>query len=101
VRYALILIASQRLWPIHYAWAPVLRLSCLAIGTVIIGLLFPNRPLALAVVTRIGLFAVYVWLASKLPILSAEDRLTVRRLTAAGLEAIVAVLKRDPVVTTP
>jgi O-antigen/teichoic acid export membrane protein len=96
VRYGLILFASQRLWPIRYRWAPVLQLVVLAIGAVGVGLLMPAGPLALAVVMRVAVFIVYLYLVWRLPILTAGDRQAVRRLLADLFEMLANTLKRYP-----
>ncbi len=101
VRYGLIFTASQRLWPIRYSWAPVWRLVVLALATVAIGVLLPAGPLALAVVSRMGLFVIYLWLAWKLPILSADDRQSAERLIAGALESLATLLRRDAAVSAP
>jgi O-antigen/teichoic acid export membrane protein len=74
VRYVCTYTFSQRLWPVRYNWRPVYRLAALAVVTVLVSFAFPRGPLALALMTRILLFALYLLLAWRLPILSPEDR---------------------------
>jgi O-antigen/teichoic acid export membrane protein len=101
VRYILIYRASQHLWPIRYSWSPVWRLVALAVGTVAIGLVLPSGPLAVAIVSRFALLIVYLGLAWKLPILSVDDRRSVRQSFAWALDWLATLLKRDLTLPTP
>jgi O-antigen/teichoic acid export membrane protein len=101
VRYGLIFLAAQRLWPIRYSWGPVWRLVVLALGAVAVGVLLPQGPLALAVVSRAGVFFIYLWLVWKLPILSEDDRQSAERLMAGALESLATLLRRNAEVPAP
>jgi O-antigen/teichoic acid export membrane protein len=94
VRYAGAYVKSQQLWPVRYNWPPVMWLLALSTGIVIAGVLLPAGPLALAIVARVSLFAVYVTLAWKLPILTEAERQAARRLGGKLLDGAVGVLKR-------
>lgn len=92
VRYLATYIKAQQLWPIRYDWTPITRQAALAVGTVVVGLVLPTGPLALAIVSRGVLFAAYLWLLWKLPILTAEERRGARiglaRLLNAGAKLL-------------
>jgi O-antigen/teichoic acid export membrane protein len=95
VRYRCTYVFSQRLWPVRYQWAPVLRVAGLAVGTVLIGYLIPAGPLAYSLLLRAALFGVYGFLVWTLPILSPEDKRSARQLLAALMERGAAALTRD------
>jgi O-antigen/teichoic acid export membrane protein len=94
VRYGGIYAKSQQLWPVTYNWTPVQRLIALGVATVAVGILLPAGPLAVALVSRVALFAIYLWLLWKLPILTPSDRLGARRLAAGLLDSGAGLLKR-------
>jgi O-antigen/teichoic acid export membrane protein len=82
VRQAVIYVASQRLLPIRYHWAPVLRLTLLAVAVVAADLLVPPRSLPASLAVSSALFALYlcaIWFAGVLP---PADRAYLRRLAA-------------------
>ena len=85
VRWALAYRWSQQLWPIRYAWRPVLRLVVLAVATVGIGFAIPAAPLFPATAGRLALFAAYgvaLWYGD---VLSTTDRTAVRGALATAL----------------
>lgn len=92
VRYLATYIKSQQLWPIHYEWKPIIRLCALAVAIVSAGFLLPNGPLALALVSRGGLFVLYLWLVWQLPILNPAEREGVRQLMRRLVDAVASVL---------
>lgn len=70
LRAAMIHAFSQRLWPVDYDWAPVLKLSALAGGTVVAALFVPWMPLVPSILIRIlmvGAFGLAVWVLDIIP----------------------------------
>ncbi|GEM_PF-219379 len=101
VRYGGIYRASQRLWPVRYTWPPAIYLVLLSIATVVAGVTLPAGPLGFDILSRAVLFALYLSLVWRLPILSEAERRGVRRVAADLLETGAGRLKRgtsDPVV---
>jgi O-antigen/teichoic acid export membrane protein len=94
VRYAGIYWKAQQLWHVDYHWAPVRRLVVLAVATVVTGVLLPAGPLALAIVVRVCLFALYLVLMWKLPILTDAERAATRGMIARLLDMAAGRLKR-------
>ena len=77
-----------------YNWPPVRRLVALGVGVVLAGALLPSGPLALAITIRVFLFALYGLLVWKLPILTNDERRSVRGLAVRLLDSAAAALKR-------
>jgi len=77
-RYAIIYTLSQRLWPVRYRWAPVLRLAAIACAVGAIGYFLPQQQVLASVSTRLLLFAGYLVLAWNAGVLSAEERQILR-----------------------
>lgn len=94
VRYTGIYTAAQRLWPVHWAWKPVLLLLMLSVATVLLGLALPQGPLALSISGHIALLVAYLVLAWRLPILSDSDRRAARAAVAAALDVAAQSLRR-------
>lgn len=70
VRVAMIHWAAQKLWYVEYDWPPVVRLSVLAVATVVIGLLLPEMPLVPSIFARVGIMLAYgviLWNAHIIP----------------------------------
>lgn len=64
VRFILIYRASQRVWPIAYRWAPILRATLVCISLSSLPFLLPDPGLMSDIAIRVGLFAaacVAVW----------------------------------------
>lgn len=78
VRQALIYLFSQRLWPVQFRWAPVLRQVVLATLVCGVSWLAPRGSLGVSLLIRGGLFLAYLgglWWAG---VLSREDRQVIR-----------------------
>jgi O-antigen/teichoic acid export membrane protein len=73
-RYLLILYFSQRLWPVHLRWTPVLRQLAWAVVVCGLGVLLPRPTLVGSVAIRVGLFGLYLAGMWYLGILSSSDR---------------------------
>ena len=78
VRHVLIYALSQRLWPVRYRWAPVIRLSTLAVVTALAGLLVPQDNLLRSIALHAALFLAYLVALWHVGILSGEDKRIVR-----------------------
>jgi len=74
VRYACTYRFSQRLWPIHYNWTPVVRLVALSVVIVVISVFIPAHSLAQSVAERVVEFTIFLALLWWLPILSTGDK---------------------------
>lgn len=91
VRYGTTYYFSQRLWPVQYRWAPVIRL--IAYGLAVCALSFllppaPNRVLSMA--THAALFLLYAGAAWSFGVLSQAERERVTRLVRSARAAILA-----------
>jgi len=84
VRYGLTYYFSQRLFPIRYDWAPIVRLLVLGTAVAAAGLLLPDMPVIASLAARAVLVGVYGLVLWRGNILTAEERKVVLA-TAAGL----------------
>lgn len=73
-------VASQRLFPLRYQWAPVWRLLGIAFAVYLLSTQVPHDPLWRSIVVRGALFAAYLVLAWLL-VLSAEEKVRFTTLT--------------------
>jgi O-antigen/teichoic acid export membrane protein len=89
VRSALTYFFSQRLWPVRYDWAPVIRLVALTGATYGISAYIPWGPLVYMLPVRISMYIVYlivvVWFAG---VISADDRTAALRIAGQFLTRI-------------
>lgn len=83
VRHILVYVFSQRVWPVAYRWAPVLRLLALAFAVAIVGELLPPMTVLHSIVTRAALFAAYLVAMWHLSVLSSGDRARIRSVALA------------------
>lgn len=74
VRLAVVYALSQKLWPIRYRWAPILRLLGIAGAVYLVAELFPVHGIGLSLAVRSGLFAAYLAGVWSLGVLSASER---------------------------
>jgi O-antigen/teichoic acid export membrane protein len=74
VRYVLVYAISQKLWPVRYRWAPVLRLVSAAILVVVVAELLPALSLPMSLVARTGLLTLYLAALWHLGILTSSDK---------------------------
>jgi hypothetical protein len=91
VRQALVLIMSQRYWPVQYHWPPVLKLIALAIGVVFVGMQLDALSIPASIAARMGLFGVYVLGVWSLGILTPDDRAAIRALVRTPRHAIAGL----------
>lgn len=91
VREAAVYGISQRLWPVQYRWGPVLRILLLAVSVCVAGALLPRSNLWNSLALRALLLAVYLVGVWNFGILSANDRVTVKRFVQSRIGALVAV----------
>jgi len=78
-RLWMVYVMSQQLWPVHYRWVPVIKQLALGVVVVVIAVLLPPYDLAVSLMARTILLAVYgagVWFA----ILTDDDRQFVLRM---------------------
>lgn len=90
VRQWMVYAMAQRLWPVRYRWAPVVRLLLLATVVVVVAMLLPTYGLLLSLAARtalLGLYAVGVWFGG---ILTDSDRAFVRGLLREPDAALTA-----------
>lgn len=76
---------SQRLWRVQYRWAPIGWMSLLAGAAAGTSLLLPELPRLASVAVRGVLFALYALLVWWAPVLSEEERDTVRQRLGGAL----------------
>jgi len=80
VREWMVYALSQRLWPVHYRWTPVIRLSLLAISVGVVALLLPRFTVLWSLSARAILLAAYFGALWHIGVLSEDERLAIRRL---------------------
>jgi O-antigen/teichoic acid export membrane protein len=80
-------VFSQRLWRVHYRWAPVVWLGVLTIAVGSVSLLVPTGSIVVSVTAHVALFAIYAVLVWTLPILTRDERIAIRQGVAARLLA--------------
>jgi O-antigen/teichoic acid export membrane protein len=78
VRFWLAYWFSQRLWPVRYVWAPVLRLATIALAVMITAAIMPSLELPVSLLVHGGLLAVFGGLLWRLSILTDGDRSAIR-----------------------
>jgi O-antigen/teichoic acid export membrane protein len=71
-------VASQRLWPIRYSWAPVVRLVVVASVFSLLGVVAPTFSLGWSVALRATLFLLYLVVVWHLGVIRSEDRKRIR-----------------------
>lgn len=91
VRYALIYTLSQRLWPVRYEWAPVVRLAVLALVIGAAGIVGPGDDVWVSLAFRTLLFACYLGGIWHLGILSDDDRALVRSVVRSPRAALATL----------
>jgi O-antigen/teichoic acid export membrane protein len=92
VRHIIIYVVSQRLWPVQYDWAPIIRLMLLAIVLTLLRVFLPRQSLVISVVTGIVLFAVYVVGLLQLRILPTAWRTSMGSLVRQPRTALLSLL---------
>jgi O-antigen/teichoic acid export membrane protein len=90
-RSASIYYFSQRLWPIRYQWAPVLRLCAMAVAVGMAGALLPRTGVIASLAGRTTLLLVYVTGVWNANVLAADDRGRVRRWIGSPRLAMAAL----------
>jgi O-antigen/teichoic acid export membrane protein len=99
VRHVLVLVMAQRLWPVRYEWAPVVKLLVLACATVAASTFLPRMSIPLSILTRSGLFALFVAAAVSSGIVSDDDRVLLKKLVRSP-RAAVAQIKASMLTTS-
>lgn len=79
-RFLVVSMVAQRLWPVRWDWAPVLRVAAAAAGTGLLAALLPPLPWLASVGLHCALFVAYAALVWHLDVLSPSDRAALRRL---------------------
>ncbi|HYC51578.1 MAG TPA: polysaccharide biosynthesis C-terminal domain-containing protein, partial [Gemmatimonadaceae bacterium] len=74
VRWGLTYLFSQRLWPVDYEWAPVLRLTLISVAVVGAGVALPPLGIAVSIAVHIGLLLLYGVVVWTLPILTGQEK---------------------------
>lgn len=102
VRWGLTYHFSQRLWPVRYEWAPVLRLVVVAGAVGGVSLLLPQLPLPVSIAVHLSMLAGYVALVWLLPILPANEKRDAVAFLARGRGMFAARMgRRGTPATTP
>jgi O-antigen/teichoic acid export membrane protein len=98
VRYATVYAFSQRLWPVRYRWAPVLRQVGVATVVCAVSLLAPRPGSWASIGVRALLFAAYVAALFPLGVLTPDERSTLRRLAREWTARLAGALTaRQPI----
>jgi O-antigen/teichoic acid export membrane protein len=78
VRYALVYLVSQRLWPVRYEWRRVRRLVAIASAAALAGIAVSVRSVWLSIGVNALLFGCYALAVWFLGVLAPADRATLR-----------------------
>ena len=73
-RLVLTLVISQRLWPVRYEWAPVLRLLLLSLAVGLLVVALPRWSIATSLAVRTGVFASYLAAVWYIDVIPGADR---------------------------
>jgi O-antigen/teichoic acid export membrane protein len=73
-RWALTYTFSQRLWKVHYEWAPIAKLAVAAVGVATISALLPAMPLTLSLASHVVLFVAYAGLVLALRVITPDEK---------------------------
>ena len=85
---------SQRLWPGHYRWGPVMRVLLVAVATCLVGMALPPLPLWASVAVRLLLLVGYAGVLWHIGVLSIDDRLAIRRLVRNRGQLLIVLRQR-------
>jgi O-antigen/teichoic acid export membrane protein len=85
---------SQRLWPVHYRWGPVMRVLLVAAATCLVGIALPPLPLWASVAVRLLLLVGYAGVLWHIGVLSVDDRLAIRRLVRNRGQLLIVLRQR-------
>jgi hypothetical protein len=85
---------AQRLWYVEYDWPPVIRLSALAVTTVVVGLLLPQMSLVTSILVRAGIMLAYGIVLWNARIIPEEEKDTLRGWARNPRAAVRAYLAR-------
>lgn len=83
VRYLFTYWFSQRLWPVRYQWAPVLRQVAIAVSMAVAVRFLPRMALPASIAVHALMFVVYLGLLWMVGPLSPDDRAQVRAFLAS------------------
>jgi O-antigen/teichoic acid export membrane protein len=79
LRHIVIYVASQRLMPVRYSWAPVARLALISLGTWTVALAIPTLPIVFSVLVNGSLLGVYLFAIWHAGVLTEVERAQVLR----------------------
>jgi O-antigen/teichoic acid export membrane protein len=85
---------SQRLWPVHYRWGPVMRLLLVAVATCLLGIALPPLRLWASIGVRLLLLVAYTGALWHIGVLSVDDRLLIRRLVRNRGQLLIVLRQR-------
>jgi len=94
VREWAVYTVSQRLWPVHYRWAPVLRVLLLAVTVGVAGLLLPRLDLGPSLALRLLLLAAYLGGLWQIGVLSADDRRAIKEFLRSPARSLAMLRRR-------
>lgn len=96
VRYGIIYFKSQSIWPLHYEWVPVLKLTASASAAVALGEVLPPLALFQSLAVRTLLLFAFVFTMARWEIVSHDDRTALIARGRSVLTAIKATFSTRP-----
>lgn len=85
VRWVVLYVASQRLWPIRYRWMPVFKLLALSGLLGGIGFFLPSElPVVTSIGAHIAIFAAYLFALWHLGVIAEPMRMQARKILSLG-----------------
>ncbi len=79
LRFSIVYFTSQRLWPVHYRWGPVLKQLLLSVAVCAAALLPRELSLVTAIVWHVTLLGLYIAGLFLLGVVGPEDRELLKR----------------------
>lgn len=95
LRFLVVYVTSQRLWPVHYRWGPVLKQLLLSAAVCAAALLPRNLPLGAAIAWHVTLFALYIAGLFLLGIVGPEDRELLKRMWKGVKARVIKMESRE------
>ncbi len=74
IRWLMIYLVSQRLWPVRYEWRPVIILMVLSVAVVVLGLLIPAWPVVARVAVKAVMYGAYLLGIWFLGVITVDER---------------------------
>lgn len=93
VRWIFTYATAQRLLPVTYDWAPVIRMVGISIVVVLVGITLPHPDLRTSLATRSLLMIVYLWIIWHIDVLAADEKARLVAAVRRPLEVVRNVVR--------